>query len=210
MDRSPRVWTGWTKFLGNAVPGLFCLPLLVAGILHFNPQKPFSGWPIYMILFVIVGWFAVSLFGFWNNDGLRQGVARQVDRRYPPNGEKPVDRHFVGVARPSYRNILDPHEDVGFLLMHDDRLQFVGDQLDLEFPWTTFSSVRGRANTHTWLGLGRWISLEGTGPDDLPIRLMIEPRERNFIPANWSVNRKLRAEIASRLDAQKKVDSSGA
>ena len=69
---------------------------------------------------------------------------------------------FVGCATPTYAGWLDPHEDVGFLLMEGDRLVFHGDRLNLVMMKADIATVRYRPNVHTMVGLGRWVSVEGT------------------------------------------------
>lgn len=196
--QKPSAWTPAVRLLGNVIPGICCIPFLVAGVLHFRPEKPLEGWPIWFLGFVVVGWLSLATFGFWGNQDLKDAIGRKLNRSQPPSGE-PVPRWFVGMARPSYHSILDPHEDVGFLTIHVDELEFFGDELKLKLPWSTFNQVVKRANPHTLLGLGGWISLEGEGPDGNPIRLLIEPREHSFLPRNRGVRQRLLKELRAKV-----------
>jgi hypothetical protein len=54
--------------------------------------------------------------------------------------------------------------------------------------------VRFRANVHTVIGLGRWISIEGFA-DGKPIRLLIEPRERPQLLGNLRYSKRLAQRI---------------
>lgn len=163
-----------------------------------------------MLLFVVVGWVAVVLFGFWNNEGMRKVLSRRFDRRFPPGADAAPERYFVGIARPTYRNLLDPHEDIGFLVLEPDQLRFYGDTLEVSFPWSVFSSVRRRANAHTWLGIGGWVSLEGKTAEGKELRFLIEPRENSIVVGNWATNRKIRERLRAFVEPEIGVDSNRA
>jgi hypothetical protein len=194
----PKVWTTKSRLLGNLIPMIFCIPFLVVAILLYRPEKPFSGWPLFMGLFLVSGWTSLAIFGYWGNDSMRAQIGRKRDRVAPPTDGEKLPRFFVGMARPSYRNALDPHEDVGFVILHSDRLEFFGDELTFEMPKETFKSVRFRMNPHTILGLGRWISLEGE-KDGQSLRLYLESRESSILIGNWGHSERIRAAIAGWL-----------
>ena len=127
----------------------------------------------------ILGWLAVNFLGLFENQKMRRQVARILEARNIPVG----DAWFVGVATPRYSSLLDPHEEVGYLFLRSDKLEFVSETKTIELFKSQIQKVRYRANVHSLLGLGRWVSVEGTA-DGKPIRLLIEPRERQSILGN--------------------------
>lgn len=127
----------------------------------------------------LLGWLAVNFLGLFENQKMRRQVARILEARGIPVG----DAWFVGVATPRYSSLLDPHEEVGYLFLRSDKLEFVSETKTIELFKSQIQKVRYRANVHSLLGLGRWVSVEGTA-DGKPIRLLIEPRERQSILGN--------------------------
>lgn len=168
------VWTFRRKLVANALPIAVGLPFLVGAGLTFDPARP-TGFPSFgfAVAFPVVTWVALGLLGALGNPRYRQEVARRLDRARP--GPKPP-LAFVGFARPGYRGLLDPHEDIGFLLFHPDRLEVFGSVLSATIAKKEVVAVRARPNIHTWVGFGRWISIEGPW-DGERSRLLLEPRE---------------------------------
>ena len=85
---------------------------------------------------------------------------------------------FVGCSSPRHFGVLDAHENVGFLILDED-LRVVCENTTLRLPRSQIVEVRLRPNVHSWLGLGRWVSVEGEG-----IRLYLEPRNARTLLAN--------------------------
>ena len=98
-------------------------------------------------------------------------------------GKPPEGRFFVGVATPKYTSLLDPHEDIGFLLLYLDRIEFLGDHLHFTIYKRNIAGIQFRMNPHTLVGLGRWIAIDGV-MDEHPIRLQIELRESPTLMGN--------------------------
>ncbi len=189
---TPTVWTPRRKWLGNLVPVLFWLPLIVAGVWVMAARQEIVGLGLWLLIGgTALGWLAVNLFGFWDNARMR----RQLTLIMQAKGEPVAAAPFVGFATPKYSSMLDPHEEVGFLMLLPDRLRFLSEERVLEVPKEQIQSVRFRANVHTLIGLGRWISIEGTS-DGKPIRLLIEPRERRTLLSNLSYGKSLRQKIS--------------
>ncbi|MCE9558127.1 MAG: hypothetical protein K8R88_04180 [Armatimonadetes bacterium] len=201
--RTP-VWNSSKRLLGNLVPALFCIPFLVVAVLQFKPDKPWANWPFWMGAFLVVGWVALAVFGYWGNDTMRSAIGRRFDRKYPP-GTVDLPRFFVGIARPGFKNIWDPHEDVGFLVLHPDHLEFFGDSLALNISRSSFQSVRFRANPHTLVGIGRWVSLEGES-DGTVIRLYIESREKSVLVLNRAIGTKIKGVLEDWLGVDTQTD----
>lgn len=134
----------------------------------------------------IFGWLAVNFFGLFENARMRT----QLQRILIAKNETLTEPIFVGFATPRYSSALDPHEDVGFLAITPDRLRFVSETRTVEVPKAAVTQVRLRGNVHTLLGLGRWVSVEGT-IDGKPIRFLMEPREYRTLLANKGYAKRL-------------------
>jgi hypothetical protein len=199
-----KAWSKRHKVLGNLLPSLVCLPLLVVGLILFKPEDPLSGPAIwFFVAFPIVGWVALNFLGLHQNAFLR----RELTRRLGFAGSSPgPERYFVGIARPKFRSILDPHEDLGFLIVHGDRLEFVGETVRVELPKDDIIQVRFRPNPHSIVLLGRWISVEGL-VKGTPVRLLVEPREKNTLMGNLFAGEALRQRLASWLASDSSDDS---
>jgi hypothetical protein len=108
----------------------------------------------------------------------------QLGRMLETKGIVYKDAPFVGVATPRYSSMLDPHEEVGYLIAQPDRLEFHSETKTIEVFREQVKRIRFRPNVHTLLGLGRWVSVEGTA-DGKPIRLLIEPRDKPTLLGNF-------------------------
>jgi len=189
------VWTTGRKLAGNVLPLMFSLPLLVLGIKGYPATGMSGSTLVYLVLFPIVGWIATNFFGPCGSWGLKQVMGKRLHH------ERPFDKTeklLVGFARPSYRGLLDPHEDVGFLILHPDRIEFFGGSTTVELSKADIQSVSHRSNPHTWLGLGRWVCVEGQS-EGKPFRLLIEPRDRASLIGNLILGSKLRQRILAWL-----------
>ena len=190
-----RIWTAGRRIVGNLIPAFFCLPLFVAGIVVFFDSQAKNLGPSLGLIFggVAIGWVALNLFGLFGNGEMRQALARQYGREV---GRPTGHLVFVGVARPSYRNIWDPHEDIAFLSICADHLEFYGEQLRLDMPRGTITGFRFARNMHSWLLLGRWIVVEGTHSNN-PFALYLEPRQHSTLLGNRAYSKALMAELVA-------------
>jgi hypothetical protein len=139
----------------------------------------------------LVGWLAMNYFGLHHNELLKAEVMKRLVATRP---DIKATLCFVGIATPKYSSLLDPHEDVGYLVLHNDRIEFFGDHLNLSVGKHDISRVEYLPNPHSILGLGRWISIEGIIGDSR-IRLEVEPRERKTLLGNFVFSRLVRARI---------------
>lgn len=180
--------------MGNLVPALFWLPFAVAGLVWMAVKGEVLGWGLALLVTgTIVGWFALNRFGLFENGRMRA----QLERILHANGETLAgEKWFVGFATPRYSSTVDPHEDIGFLEVTDDRLRFLSESRTVEVLRADVSEVRFRANVHSLLGLGRWVSVEGK-VGEKPIRLMVEPRERQTLLGNRREGARLRLRLRS-------------
>jgi hypothetical protein len=187
----PTVWTARRKWMGNVIPALFWAPLAVAGVVMLALQGNVFGTGLWLLGAATgVGWIALNQFGLYENDRMRRQLRRILQARNEEVGDAP----FVGMATPTYSSMIDPHEDVGFLMFLPDRLRFVSEMRTLELYREQAQKVRFRPNVHTLLGLGRWISIEGVS-NGRPIRLLVEPREKRTLLGNIRSSKAFRDRI---------------
>jgi hypothetical protein len=168
--------------MGNLAPLALSLPFGVMACIRYDPTLPVQRWIGWAAAFVLIGWLSTNWMGLWGNSAMKSELERRLAKELPP----PSDRVFVGFARPSYRGLLDPHEDVGFLFADDAAIHFLGETHRVSVSRAAVGTVRSRPNIHTWLGLGGWMSIEGEEGGQ-PFRLLVEPRERPTLFGNRSV-----------------------
>jgi hypothetical protein len=193
VTNRPRLWTVYLKMMGNLIPALVATPFAVYGIWWMSTTSQISGRGFWIFAMAPpLGWLAMNYFGLHQNKRLRKEL---LNRLSSSKGLGRNKRYFVGIATPRFTSLLDPHEDVGFLILHEDRLEFYGDRMNLSIDKSEVSGLEYRANAHSLLGLGRWISIEGRVVDS-PIRLQVEPRERQTLLGNLAFGRTLKREIA--------------
>ncbi|MBS1709602.1 MAG: hypothetical protein JSS65_12890 [Armatimonadetes bacterium] len=181
------LWTRQRQLAANALP----LAVLVAGIVWAVVMDRAGA--VHAQSLVVAGggavaaWVTVGLFGLWDNGRLKHEMGR---RWHEAHGFDRTEKYFVGCARPAYRGLLDPHEDVGWLVLHDDKVEFFGSLLNLSMDKVDVGQVVRRPNPHSWLGLGGWISLEGQTADR-SLRLLVEIREARTLWGNVLASRRL-------------------
>lgn len=167
--------------MGNLIPIILALPFAAIGVWRvLETQEMMGDGLAWLVAMPIVGWMAVNLFGHFENATMRDAMRARLVQQGVDLGES---RTFVGFARPGRSGLLDPHEDVGFLVVRADELEFVGETHRVRVPRDAVVRVRFRMNIHSWVGLGRWVSIEGT-LEDTPIRLLVEPREKSTLLGN--------------------------
>jgi hypothetical protein len=187
------------KLMGNLLPLALSVPFGAWGFRQMLLNERIVGWELaWLGAMPVSAWVFMNFLGLFQNEAMKREIARKL-RLGPPS--EPPERFFVGFARPAFVGLLDPHEDVGFLFLHPDRLEFRGDGQDAMLARDQILGVRFRPNIHTVVGLGRWVSVEGTA-EGKPVRLLVEPRERRTLLGNLKFSRILR----DRLDSWLKND----
>jgi hypothetical protein len=124
-----------------------------------------------------------------------KGLRRQIENRFL--AEKPEtkgDKFFVGFSTPKYRDALDPHEDVGFLILGESDLEFYGGHLNFSFRRSSIQKVKFQANPHSFLFLGKFIRIEAE-EDGSPVVVLVEARERKTLWGNRILTQQLRKQI---------------
>ncbi len=186
-----KVWTTGKKWIGNILPALVYFPLAATGATLIIVRQEFLGQGLWwLVASVVAGWLAMNFLALTGNEFLK----RQLRRELSVNESIPESALFVGFSRPEFKSALDPHEDLGFLIVKPDRLIFLGENRRLEVARSAVERVGFRANPHTWVGLGRWVSIDERvkGKD---LKLLIEPRERRTLLGNLRAGSELAAQL---------------
>jgi len=180
-----KVWTTRRKWLGNLVPIPFWLIPTVTGVwLTFHSGKILGPGLWILVAGQFIGWIALNLFGLFENGRIKRDSMRNLTLRRPPAAGPVI---FVGCASSRHHSLLDAHEDVGFLAFGPHELEFIGDEKRVRLIREQITKVRFLPNVHSLLGLGRWISVEAI-INGMPVRLLVEPRERNTLLGNLALS----------------------
>jgi len=189
----PRLWTPSLKVMGNLIPAALATPFAGYGIwwMAASGQVGARGFWVFAMS-PLVGWLAMNFWGLHQNQSLKTQLLKKLRITRPDVLQSPIC--FVGIATPKYSSMLDPHEDIGYLILEADRLEFFGDHLNLSIAKKDISGIDYRPNPHSLVGLGRWVAVEGRVGDSR-IRLQMEPRERRTLLGNLLFSRTLRRQI---------------
>lgn len=189
--------------MGNLIPLLISAPLAILGIWKMLSTGDFLGQGLTLFCaFPVVAWLSVNYFGLFKNRTMRREMLKRLRAA---RTDIPMQKFFVGVATPSHRGVWDPHEDVGYLMMFDAKLEFFGEKISTVIEKHCITSITFRPNPHSVVGLGRWISIEGMF-DHAPIRLNVELREKDTLLGN----RILSSSLKKRLEVWLKSDTKNA
>lgn len=186
-----KLWTSGRKWGANLLPALFYLPPAVAGITILVKRSEFGGLGLWLLLGAVAcGWISLNFLALVGNGFMR----RQLRREIAAKEGLPDDAVFVGFASPGFQSVLDPHEDVGYLVLLEERLEFIGETHRVKIPRGAIEKVGFRPNVHTWVGLGRWVSVEGK-VEGQQVRLLVEPREKQTLLGNLQYGKKVATRI---------------
>lgn len=188
-----QVWTTGRKVAGNLLPFLLASPLLGVGVWKMVQARAISNEGLLFCAAGIVAlWLGVNFLGLFRNGSMKRAMELRLKASVY---DAPKDPFFVGFARPAFKSALDPHEDIGFVLLYPDRIEFFGDRDTISLPKSCLSGVKLRPNPHSWALLGGWVSVEGVLEGE-SVRMLFEPRERATL---WG-NRRLRRELKKRIE----------
>lgn len=190
----PKVWTARRRLLGNLLP---LLPAIAAGTVVFlltrgtnqDYDQILTSTTWALVAFCAAAWVGVALLGFIGNQAMRDALWKEY-LRHSPTDPTSAQKWFVGYAGQEGTGLLDPHHDVGFLLLHRDEVEFFGDQERFRIPRPDVARLTFAPSVHSWVGLGRWVVVEvGTGKAKK--RYRFEPRDRPTVIANLPLGRRL-------------------
>lgn len=183
-----RVWTTKRKVMGNLLPLVLSAPSGALGLFEMWRSGEILGRGLFWLsVSVPIGWLAVNFLGLFQNKAMKNEMEMRLRANRP---KLPYRRYFVGMATPAFRGLLDPHEDVGYLLLHPDQVEFFGERVRVELTRKEIVGVRYRANVHSLIGLGRWVSIEAI-VEGKEARLLIEIRQRPTLLGNLLMSRTL-------------------
>ena len=182
---SRRVWTAYRAWMSNLIPLLLVAPLPP---IAYWLDNAFSFWyalPVWA-LFPFALWLSINFFGLFQNEKMKRELSHKK-----PSGLYSV---FCGFRRPSASVYLHPHEDLGWFVIGNDFVEFIGDRLNYKLQKNEVTAIRLVPNINSLLFLGGWVCIEARS-EGKRLRMLIEPRENRTMTAN----RKLRRELAKQL-----------
>jgi len=185
-----RTWSTYRKLMSNLVPALVFVPIFSTGIFLFQQDRAILA-VMCFALSVVLGLFAVNLLGLYQNRKMHAELKPLVHGRSEP-------LWFVGIGKPGAVGALDPHEDLGFLLLTATGVEFIGELSHYQIPYTDIFGVSYRTNAHSLVGLGRWVAIEGRH-DGRKFRLLVEPRTHPTLLQNKREGARLTAELRKLL-----------
>lgn len=187
------VWSSKKKWMGNLIPLVCMLPFAVAGAFLLIKAQDITVAGVGLCLAaLIIGWLAVNQFGFFGNAALRRDIQRKVLAKAGKDASKGI---FVGFARPSYVGVIDAHEDLGFLFIGKEGLEYIGELHHVTVSRGDVLGVRYRANIHSTIGLGRWVSIDAKH-EGKNVRILVEPREAATLLGNKRRGTELKKQIS--------------
>jgi hypothetical protein len=188
-----RYWNNRRRWMGNLVPAIFWAPLTVGGavLLWTSKGSMASGYWL-LVSGQVLGWVALNFLGLFENKNMRRALYREFTVLKPSFEGWPT---FVGYSSGPYSSWLDPHEDVGFLCLTGNALEFYGDSLIWTIERKSVKRIRFRPNVHSILGIGRWIAIEAEHKGK-PVIFKLEPRDKDILLLNMIGGRRLK----NRLD----------
>lgn len=181
------MWNTSHQLMGNLLPLIVVVPLLTwAGVDIVQRGVDGRTW-LHLLMATFGSWIALNFLALPGNQAMRRKLRSRLDVERPHDKRA---RFFVGFARPTFTSLLDPHEDVGYLILDQDSLEFIGESKHFLIKRTEVKEIRTRINPHTLIGLGRWISVEGVRSGHA-IRMLVEPREKWTLLGNLLASRSL-------------------
>ena len=179
------VWTVQRKLLANLLPLLCGTPFLAAAVWLWVQGL---GWDAVGLAAASLIVTAVSLnwLGLVGNSSMKRILAARLN---PASGAV-----FVGFSGPGYVDILDPHEDLGFLQIDADSVGITGELTTVRLQRSREMGLSYEFNPHALLGLGRWLVIQGKS-DRGPVRIRVEPRELGSLRANRALGVKLKVQL---------------
>lgn len=171
--------------MSNLVPLLIVPPLSLLAIWLEKSVSLWAGLTVWAILPFAL-WLSINYFGLFQNEKMKRELSNKK-----PSGLYSV---FCGFRRPYTSLYLHPHEDIGWFVVTNDYVEFIGDKLNYKLSKNEITAIRLIPNINTLLFFGGWVCIEAWS-EGKRLRMLIEPRENHTMIAN----RKLRRELAKQL-----------
>lgn len=188
------VWTKRRQWIGNLLPLMVGLPpLLLAGFLLWN-RKDWGGPIALACLGPVLTWLAMNFWGLFENARMKREMETRWKTAHRPD---PIRRYFVGMATPAHSGMLDPHEDVGWLAVYPEKLEFFGDRFRTIVEREKVDQVSWRPNAHSLVFLGGFCAVEGAG-----FRICFEMRDHKSLWRNRAHTKRLLSRLQKWLQGQ--------
>lgn len=179
--------------MSNLVPMCVAAPLPAAAI-AVQMRDPLGFMWIYLLgATPVMLVFTINFFGLYQNRTLRGEMLSLLTKKYPDETARSV---FVGFSRPNRRSAIHHHEDIGWLIMRADAIEFLGETKKYSIPRSDITAIRLAWNINTIFGLGRWVSIEGR-LGGKAIKMLVEPRERRTMLGNFRFAKTLMTTLRS-------------
>jgi hypothetical protein len=192
------VWTLRRQVLGNIVPLLISGPMIGFGLWWmYRSGRIFSVGLILVAAAILIGWIMLNYLGLHENAQMKQQMAWRLSSALK---DLPSRRYFVGMATPNFVGWIDPHEDVGYLLIFRDRIDYHGEKIRASFRRSEIRGFESRMNVHSLIFLGGWVVVRAER-DGKPIELRVEMREKHSLRANRGMNKLLLSRLRKWLEA---------
>lgn len=176
---APVAWSDFRKWMSNVLPLAACVPFPIAGYYFDSQGKALISIICYAATLPAL-WLGINFLALFQNSQLKTALRRKLEAVHPEQMGKAV---FAGFSRPNAASGIHLHEDVGWVMMDDDAIRFLGERSQYDLSKQMVKNVRFGANWNTLLGLGRWVIVEGT-ESGKRIQMRFEPRERPTMLAN--------------------------
>ncbi len=195
--RRSAVLTNLTEFLSMMALGLIGLGIIYPVMYYLSPEQ----FVMAATATIGVAWCCTMLARNWfcllGNHRLRLAT-----RDAMADMELPAESIFAGIFEPDrktvFNQLVDTHDDFGFLYLTDQVLIFEGSRTRRELPLSSIVSLSTPIIWQFWIHGARWLEilyrLDGEAR-----RLRVESRERGTLWANTRATKKLGGRLAGRL-----------
>jgi hypothetical protein len=170
------VWSDFRRWMSNLLPLVPVAPL-PALALYFDSNNRAVAANVVWASIPVVLWLGINFLALYQNAKIRRALKPLIEKT------DALRSTFVGFARPKHKSPIHHHEDVGYLLVFPDKVEFVGESHRHELLRDEIKAIRFRFNLNSIFGLGRWVSIEGVSSGK-HVRLMVEPREKPTLLGN--------------------------
>lgn len=175
-------WSHRAKWVGNIAPMAAGIPFFVIGFFlalkdhHFG--IPSLTW---LLLGVLTPAVALNWLALVGNEALKSDFYARHSRAFIHDSTE--QSLFFGAATEGFKSWLDPHEDIGFLTLSDRSIHFYGEKLHFEIKGMDIKGLGWKANPHSLLGLGGFISLTWSQGHEIKTTYL-ESRDKKSLSAN--------------------------